>query len=125
MIIVDGTTFNIPTVSLKRTGEFLDKYAQRTENGSLKRKLIGVFYNYSLKLARSSSIGETAYQALWNKLTEAVEFHSVTVPGTSGNYTFTAYFANVADELQIQTSQENYWKNLTVDFIAKAPAKAP
>jgi hypothetical protein len=125
MIIIDGTTYNIPIISLDRTGEFLDKYANRTENGSLKRKLIGVFYNYSLKLGRSTSIGTTAYQALWDKLTEAVEFHSVTVPGMTGNYTFTAYFSGIADTLQMQKSSVNYWKNLTVDFIAKAPALTP
>jgi hypothetical protein len=125
MIIIDGTTYNIPIISLDRTGEFLDKYANRTENGSLKRKLIGVFYNYSLKLGRSTSIGTTAYQALWDKLTEATEFHSVTVPGMTGNYTFTAYFSGIADTLQMQKSSINYWKNLTVDFIAKAPALTP
>jgi len=125
MIIIDGTTYNIPIISLDRTGEFLDKYANRTENGSLKRKLIGVFYNYSLKLGRSTSIGTTAYQALWDKLTEAVEFHSVTVPGMTGNYSFTAYFSGISDTLQMQKSSVNYWKNLTVDFIAKAPALTP
>jgi hypothetical protein len=126
MISIDGVSFNIPIVSLKRSAQFLDKYAQRTEDGDLKRKLIGVYFNYSLKLAKSSTIGEKAYQQLWDKLTEAVEYHTVTVPGNGGNYTFKAYHANIADELQIQTTaEENYWKNLTVDFLAKAPALIP
>ena len=38
MIIVDGVTFNIPIVSLKRNGQFLDKYAKRTEDGNMNRK---------------------------------------------------------------------------------------
>ena len=44
-IIVDGTYFDLPMVSLKRSADFLDKYAERTEDGVLHRELIGVYYN--------------------------------------------------------------------------------
>lgn len=125
MVIIDGVKFDIPIVSLKRKGQFLDKYAKRTEDGNLQRKLIGVYYNYSLKLARSTTIGNAKYQKLWDKLTEPVEYHTVTVPGGDGTYTFTAYFSDVSDELMAQHAQENYWQNLTVDFIAKSPARKP
>lgn len=125
MVIIDGVKFDIPIVSLKRKGQFLDKYAKRTEDGNLQRKLIGVYYNYSLKLARSTTIGNAEYQKLWDKLTEPVEYHTVTVPGGDGTYTFTAYFSDVSDELMAQHAQENYWQNLTVDFIAKSPARKP
>ncbi|MDU6348399.1 MAG: hypothetical protein E6593_16840 [Clostridium sp.] len=125
MLIIDGAKFDIPIVSLKRTAEFLDKYAKRTEDGNLQRKLIGVYFNYQLKLARSTRAGKAEYQKLWDKLTEPVEFHTVTVPDESGSYTFTAYFANVGDEMLTQQSGENYWKNLTVNFTAKAPARKP
>lgn len=125
MIKIDGITFDIPIVSLKRAGDFLDKYAKRTEDGDLQRKLIGVYFNYQLKLARSTAVGRTEYQELWDKLTEPVEFHTVTVPDESGSYTFTAYFASVGDELQTQRDGKNYWQNLTVNFIAKAPARKP
>lgn len=125
MIIVDGVTFNIPIMSLKRNGQFLDKYAKRTEDGNMNRKLIGVYYNYSLKLGRSTTIGRAAYQKLWDKLTEPVEYHTVTVPDGNGSYTYTAYFGEVSDELMAQKAGENYWRNLTVDFIAKSPARRP
>lgn len=125
MLIIDGAKFDIPIVSLKRTAEFLDKYAKRTEDGNLQRKLIGVYFNYQLKLARSTKIGKAEYQKLWDKLTKPVEFHTVVVPDESGSYTFTAYFANVGDELLTQQAGENYWKNLTVNFKAKAPARKP
>lgn len=125
MLIIDGVKFDIPIVSLKRTAEFLDKYAKRTEDGNLQRKLIGVYFNYQLKLARSTTVGRAVYQKLWEKLTEPVEFHTVTVPDESGSYTFTAYFANVGDELMTQHDSSNYWRNLTVNFTAKAPARKP
>jgi hypothetical protein len=124
-LILDGVTYDIPVVSLKRTGDFLDKYAKRTEDGVLHRKLIGVYYNYSLQFGSSRTVSASVYQALWNKLTEPVEFHTVVVPDSSGTYTFTAYFSNVGDELKKQKDERNYWQNLTVDFTAQSPARTP
>jgi hypothetical protein len=121
-IIIDGTTYAVPVLSIKRTADFLDKYAERTEDGKLQRELIGVYFNYSIAFGRAASA--TEYAALWNKLTEATEFHTVTVPDESGDYTFTAYFAGVSDEIR-KNSAENFWKNLVVNFIAQEPAGTP
>lgn len=121
MITIDNIDFNVPVISLKRSAEFLDKYAERTIDGILHRELIGVYFNYQLKLG--SCVNPQEYQPLWNKLTEAEEFHSVTVPDSGGEpYTFTAYFSNVADELLKEQDGKVYWKNLTVNFIARSPA---
>lgn len=123
MVIIDGKSYKIPVVSLRRTADFLDKYANRTEDGGLQRGLIGVFFNYQLQLG--STVDTELYANLWDKLTEPVEFHTVTVPDESGDYTFTAYFAGVGDELRKQRESKNYWRNLTVNFIAKSPARTP
>ena len=121
MLYIDGIGYKIDVLSVKRTADFLDKYAERTENGDLERELIGVFFNYKLQLG--PGIDRTEYARLWDKLTEPVEFHEVTVPDEDGDYTFTAYFSNVADELLRKVAEKNYWKNLTVNFIAKKPAR--
>ena len=123
MITIDGVTYDIPVISLKRKGEFLDKYAERTDNGDLQRELIGVYFNYQLNFGRGSS--PTEYARLWQKLTEPVEFHTVTVPDEDGDFTFTAYFSNVSDELvKAKTgAAARFWKNLTVNFIARSPAR--
>lgn len=123
-LVIDGTTFNIPVVSCIRKAEFLDKFAQRTNDGKLHRELIGVYFNYQLKLG--SILNRSAYEALWDKLTEPAEFHTVTVPDESGagnNYTYTAYFSNVGDEVRKTGSGGNYFKGLTVNFIAQKPAR--
>lgn len=125
-IVIDSTTYNIPILSIRRKAEFLDKYAERTEDGVLHRELIGVYYNYELQFGRTGSVSD--YAALWTKLTEATEFHTVVVPdfdGTGGQYTFTAYFASVSDELVRETNAATFWKNLTVNFIAQSPALTP
>nr|DAU00096.1 MAG TPA: hypothetical protein [Caudoviricetes sp.] len=121
MIIIDGKSYNIPVISLKRQAEFLDKYANRTEDGALHRELIGVFFNYQLQFGITTDTAE--YQKLWEKLTEPEEFHTVTVPDEKDKYTFTAYFSNVADEMLRKKANKNFFQNLTVNFIAKAPAR--
>ena len=121
MLYIDGIGYKIDVLSVKRTADFLDKYAERTENGDLERELIGVYFNYKLQLG--PGIDRTEYARMWDKLTEPVEFHEVTVPDEDGDYTFTAYFSNVADELLRKVAEKNYWKNLTVNFIAKKPAR--
>lgn len=123
MITIDGTAFNVPVIEITRTADYLYKYAERTEDGYLKSELIGVYFNYKLKLG--STTDTVAYAALWAKLSEPVEFHSVTVPDESGDYTFTAYFATVGDTLRKQKATKNYWKDLTVNFIAQVPARTP
>lgn len=121
MLTVDGQRFNIDVLEVVRKADFLDKYAERTEDGGLERELIGVYFNYQLKLGSGASRSE--YARLWNKLTEPEEFHTVVVPDENGDYTFTAYFSNVGDRLLRQAGSRNYFTDLTVNFTAKAPAR--
>lgn len=122
MITIDGITYDVPVVSIKRKADFLDRFAERTGDGVLHRELIGVYINYQMQLGRTGNVSE--YAALWLKLTEPVEFHTVTVPDVSGNLTFTAYFSNVSDEVRFIRDGVNFWKNPTVDFIAKSPTRS-
>ena len=122
MLWVDGIEYDVDVVKLKRKGDFLDRYAKRTENGDANRELIGCFINYQLKLGPNTDPNE--YDRLWEKLVESEEFHEVKVPyGSGGTYTFTAYFSNVSDELLCQHDRKNVWNNLTVNFTAKKPAR--
>ena len=121
MLIIDGERFDVEVEKLTRKADFLDKYAERTEDGDLKRELIGVYFNYTLQLFAGSRTSE--YSRLWDKLTEPVEFHEVTVPDSDGDYTFTAYFSGVGDTLLLQRAARNYGTDLTVTFTAKSPAR--
>ena len=118
MIVIDGEQFKIDVLSVKRSADFLDKYAERLANGHLRRELIGVYFNYKLQFG--PGLDRKEYARLWDKLTEPVEFHEVTVPDEDGDYTFTAYFSNVGDELLRKKAEKNYWKNLTANFIARS-----
>lgn len=121
MITVDGTTYNIPFKGVKRRADFLDKFAERSGDGVLRRELIGVYFNYQMQFGRTADREE--YNALWDKLTEPVPFHEVVVPDEGGDFTFIAYFSNVGDELLKAAS--NFWINLAVNFTAQSPEKTP
>jgi len=122
MVQIDGLAYDVPVKGLKRGAAFLDKYANRTEDGDLSRELIGVYFNYQLEFGSTTDTAE--YARLWDKLTEPEEFHTVIVPDEAGDYSFQAYFASVGDELKRQTAEKNYFKNLTVHFLAKTPARS-
>lgn len=130
MITIDGETFDIPILSIKETADFLDKYAERTEDGDLKREIIGVYYNYQLSFGSPETSAQvTEYANLWLKLTEPVPFHDVVVPdvnSTGDTLTFTAYFAGVGHEIRkAKSSAAAFWRHLTVNFIAKSPSRTP
>ncbi len=124
-IKVDGINFDIPMVSLKRNADFLDKYAERTEDGELHRELIGVYYNYTLTAGTSSDFGDTDYDSFWDKMTEPVEFHEISVPVHNGYYTFTGYISSVSDEYKKILDNEAEFTAFTCRFTAKRPARTP
>ena len=124
-ISIDGHYFDIPMVSLKRTADVLDKYAERTEDGVLHRELIGVYYNYTLNVGSSTAFGNDDYDILWDKLTEPVPFHEISLPVKNGTYTFTGYISSVSDEYSKIGKEDAEFKGLTCRFIAERPARVP
>lgn len=124
-IRIDGTHFDIPMVSLKRNADFLDKYAERNEEGELMRELIGVYYNYTLTVGSSDDFGDTDYDSFWDKMTEPKEFHQISIPTKSGYYTFIGYISSVSDEYEKILDDKAVFKGFTCKFTAKSPARTP
>lgn len=124
-IMIDGIFFDIPMVSIKRDANFLDKFAERNEEGDMLRELIGVYYNYTLTVGTSSDFGETDYETFWNKMTEPVEFHDISVPTENGYYTFKGYISSVSDEYKRILDNEAEFSGFTCKFIAKRPSRRP
>ena len=124
-IMVDGIFFDIPMVSLKREAPFLDKFAERVESGDLERELIGVYYNFTLTVGSSSDFGDTNYDEFWDKMTEPVDFHDISIPTKDGYYTFRGYISSVADEYKKILDNEAEFTGFTCKFTAKSPARRP
>ena len=122
-IYIDGILYDIPLVSIKRSGDFLDKYAERTEDGDLHRELIGVYFNY--QMAFGTIDDDSIYSALFDKLTEPVEFHDFSLPTTGGQFAFRGYVSSVSDEIEKILSGTAKFKGLQCKFVAKKPARVP
>lgn len=121
-LTIDGQIYNVKVkVGVKRSADFLDKYANRTDDGDLKRELIGVYFNYkNINFDKQRDTNYNEYNRLYNKLTEPEEFHDINIAG----FQFRAYFSNVSDEMYLYKNGRPYYKNLTVNFTAKKPARS-
>lgn len=122
-IKIDGIDYNIPLVSVKRTADFLDKFAERTEDGDLKREILGVYFNYQLSIGTIND--EEEYEKVYDKLTEPVEYHDFELPTTRGTYQFRGYISSVSDEIEKIFSDTARFKGLSCKFTAKKPARTP
>jgi hypothetical protein len=123
-IVIDGVTYDVPLIDVEETCDFLDKYAERTEDGVLRRELIGTYHNQMIRFGSPDDM--TDYNSLWAKLTEAEEFHTVTVPDTDGSdFTFTAYFSQVRRRLRKWKGSSTTWREMTVKFTAQSPKATP
>ena len=121
-LTIDGEIYNIKVlVGIKRNADFLNKYANRTDDGDLQSELIGVYFNYkNINFEKQTDANYQEYNRLYNKLTEAEEFHDINIAG----FQFRAYFSNVTDEMYLYKNSKSYFKNLTVNFTAKKPARS-
>lgn len=121
-LIIDGIIYNIKVATgIQRNADFLDKYANRVETGDLDRELIGVYFNYkNIKFEKQTDANYDEYNRLYNKLSEPEEFHDITI----ANFSFRAYFSNLKDECYRYKNGRAYFKNLTVEFTAKMPARS-
>lgn len=82
-ISIDGVEYMVPFVSIKREAPFLDKTAERTEDGELYRELIGVYYNYTMSFGTIDDVD--IYIKLYDHLTQPVPFHTFTLPTSRGH----------------------------------------
>lgn len=125
MITVDGISYDVPVLGVERECEFLDKWAKRTTLGVLKRKLIGVYFNYTMTFVFPTA-RPAEYRRLYKKLSEPVEFHEITTYGEDGTYTYKAYINKLTDKVvRVESTDNVYWTNLSCKFIAQSPAKRP
>ena len=121
MLIIDGTDYDVPIVSIKRKAEFLDKYGERTVDGVLHREMIGVYINYYIQFGTGSDVD--AYAALWEKITEAEEFHTISIPDGDGVHEFTGYFSNISDKMFRYKDPQAFYKDLTLNIISRDPTR--
>lgn len=123
-IYIDGTLYDVPLISIKRTFDVLDKYAERNEeNGDLMREILGVYANYALSFGVIDD--DDLYERLIDKLTEPIEFHDFRLPTTKGVFEFKGYISQVADEIEKILDNTVKFQGLTCKFTMKKPFRTP
>jgi hypothetical protein len=123
-IIIDSTTYDVPMTILDETADFLYKYAERTEDGKLHSELIGIYFNYKIKFGSPAETTELA--ALWLKLSEPVETHTITLPDANGvPRTFPCYFSGLSRSLRKYYTAQTFWKDMAVNVISIDPSRVP
>ena len=122
-IYIDGVEYMVPLVSIKREAPFLDKTAERTEDGDLYRELIGVYFNYTMSFGTIDDVD--LYIQLYDHLTQPVEFHIFELPTSRGRYSFIGYISSVTYEMEKILEYTTRFKALSCKFTAKMPARRP
>lgn len=119
-IVIDSTTYDVDIIDYDRKPEPLYDYAERTADGVLHTGIIGWFYNYDIRMGMSAR-NVSDYVALITKLTEAVEYHTITLEGS----TFNCYFAGVKDRAVRIKGGVTYYRGLSFSVIRISPNVVP
>lgn len=123
-IYIDGNLYDVPLISIKRSFDVLDKYAERNEeDGDLLREILGVYANYTLSFGTIDD--DDLYERLIDKLTEPVAFHDFSLPTTKGSFDFKGYISQVSDEIEKILDDTAKFQALTCKFTMKKPFRTP
>lgn len=121
-LIIDGITYNVPMVSIKRTMDFLEKYANRSEDGDIKIETIGLYKNYTISIGTIDD--GNLYDSLIEHITDCTNrFHTVVLPDAAKNFSFNGYFSSISDEVEKVLDTGANYKGLTWKMTSKRPYK--
>lgn len=121
-LIIDGETFRVPIIEMKRKGDIMDIEAKRTEDGTLHREtVVGTFYNYTLNFGTITD--PALYERLWWVLTTPVQHHQIQLPGQAS--AFTGYFGSINDGIVLIKDDSYKAKGLSCNVVCTYPSRKP
>ena len=120
-ITIDGVFFDVPFTTISRQVEIVDKFNKLTQDGTYRREILGVYYDYEVAFGYIDN--GTNYLLLFDKLTEKVENHTVIIPGVNGDFEFTAQITSISDQIQKITTTDVKMSALKCTFKAVSPVK--
>lgn len=118
-LIIDGTSYNINFVGLKRTTELKTKVDGETEDGGRYREMIGAYINYSVSFGLWENLD--AYDSLFNDLINPLPYRTITIPTNNEFATFKAFISGVSDEVDTVLANGTKYKSLVCNFTATEP----
>lgn len=123
-ITVDSVTYNVKVVyeSISRAFELVEGANTGTAiNGRTIRDILGTKYSYSLSVEPDPA-HPTDYDAFYQKITEPVDSHTVTMPYGQTTITFSAMVESGTDTYRGIIGAKR-WSGLSVRFTAITPQR--
>ena len=116
---IDNVEYPVKIIELQRKADSLDAEAYRTEDGVLHRKLIGIFMNYSVKVAIEEDLD--LYDRLFDKLSEAKESFMIKLPNEE--VAQERYIGSLQDGILRVTDSGTLYKDMSFNCICTAPTR--
>lgn len=116
---IDNVEYPVKIIELQRKADSLDAEAYRTEDGVLHRKLIGIFMNYSVKVAIEEDLD--LYDRLFDKLSEAKESFMIKLPNEE--VAQERYIGSLQDGILRVTDRGTLYKDMSFNCICIAPTR--
>lgn len=128
MIKIDGVSYDVDVWcdELEETFEKLSADTSgRTQDGTMYIDIIGTFYNYTLHIGRKTGTDLAQYDALFDALSAPKPFNTVEFPHGQSTISFEAYITSGSRKLLRRYMGKNYWGDITIKFVARAPQRRP
>lgn len=126
MIKIDGVSYDVD-VWCDELDESFEKLSAdtsgRTQDGTMYIDMIGTCYIYTLHIGRKSGTDVAQYDKLFEVLSEPVAFNHVEFPHGQKLLSFDAYITSGSRKLLRQYNGKNYWGDITIKFIPRAPQR--
>jgi len=133
MFTYDGKEYDIAVTKLTRSFAKLstDK-SGRVQTGEMFIDLIGTYYNYTIAVQDNGDQAE--FDRFWEDLSAPKDFVAVVFPYNQNEMTFDAYVTQGSQDLVRMLKSpktlfgqliKNIWGPVTLNFIAKEPARRP
>ena len=128
---INGIDFSSLVVRIDRTADKLDKYAERTLDGDLKREVIGTYVNYKLSFGNNVK-DKNLYNSMFLQLIRPVDFVTIEMPkilnrGQNPNdptipgNIFQGYIAGVKDTIIYLSDSIQIYEGLECEIVTKKP----
>jgi hypothetical protein len=117
---INDNDFSAMVVKIERSADKLDKYAERTLDGVLRREVIGTYVNYKLTFGNNVKDNEK-YKSMFRELVRPADFVKITIPVEDKEYTFEGYIASVRDSIVYLGKNKRIYEGLECDIVAKSP----
>ena len=126
-ILMDGVTYRVRVVynTLVRAFNLIEgPNADDMLSGRRERDLVGTKFTYTMEIEPDPRY-QSDYDALYDKLSDPVASHTITVPYGQTSLTYGAMIESGSDTYKGEFAAQRRWGGLTVTFKAISVQKEP